>query len=337
MKTAVFCSAPVLVLILLFEAALRIGGWAKPLVYFHEVFAAPLLGDLAPSDSRIKADRAGNRYRFTTSSLGLRTTGRPVGNPGRVLLCLGDSYTLGFVDDSLTFPFLLQNLLRPRGIQVYNAGYSGYTMEDEVSYLLDKGMRLNPDMVVVAFCPNDFHDYDESFRRSFKRHGKGAWRRQHFRNWLKRNIHILSLAKRIKVTRIQEKHRWNEVRNVAFDAAREVEYLQDIPKSKLQAFRRKYAEDFGHLHQVCRKNGILLVAVVFPMAEQVKGIEPLDNQHFLDSLYASRNIASVDLMDHVGSHPADSLFIADDGHPTALANRIVAREVVSLLSETESK
>lgn len=81
------------------------------------------------------------------------------------ILFLGDSMTFGWgVDDDKTFPALIQNYLNglglPKNIEVINAGFAdGYSPDSYYAFLLDQGLRLEPDLIILTFFPfNDIPD-----------------------------------------------------------------------------------------------------------------------------------------------------------------------------------
>lgn len=79
------------------------------------------------------------------------------------LLCLGDSYTFGdHVDGDQTWPARLEESLRARrrdlDVEVINAGANGFGILDELEFWRRKGIRLDPDVVVLTFSPNDISD-----------------------------------------------------------------------------------------------------------------------------------------------------------------------------------
>jgi lysophospholipase L1-like esterase len=76
------------------------------------------------------------------------------------ILCLGDSFTLGYgVADAETYPLQLEELLTQRwpkkSTRVLNAGVQGYATYHELDWLRDKGLALKPDAVVLAVYFND--------------------------------------------------------------------------------------------------------------------------------------------------------------------------------------
>lgn len=72
------------------------------------------------------------------------------------LICLGDSFTLGYgVDDRETFPFQLQQNLKA-GTQVVNMGQGGYSVGQSYLWLKRSAPELKPDLVVCVFIVEDF-------------------------------------------------------------------------------------------------------------------------------------------------------------------------------------
>jgi lysophospholipase L1-like esterase len=108
-------------------------------------------------------------YRFIAhhNSLGLRGAELPARKPaGRMrVLVLGDSMTYGLgVEDDETFSARLEHL-DPR-LEVLNAGVPGYSTAEELLLLQELGPRLQPDLVLLMFLPNDIPD---GLRNTFSR------------------------------------------------------------------------------------------------------------------------------------------------------------------------
>lgn len=96
------------------------------------------------------------------NNLGMRGPDRTEAKPAgcyRVLV-LGDSVAFGLgVGPDETFSTLLEQDLAKaypdRPIEVLNTGTSGYNTAQELSLLQERGLALEPDLVVLAYCPND--------------------------------------------------------------------------------------------------------------------------------------------------------------------------------------
>jgi hypothetical protein len=77
------------------------------------------------------------------------------------ILVIGDSVTFGHgATFETTFPYLLEQRLKEWKPEVrwevWNLGVPGYNTRQELTYLKDVGPRFQPDLVIIAFYPNDF-------------------------------------------------------------------------------------------------------------------------------------------------------------------------------------
>ena len=100
-------------------------------------------------------------YRFSHSSQGMR--GTKVFSPKRSadtrrrVLFLGDSFTYGVgVADEDVFVDVLRRKLP--GVEIINAGFTGYGQREQLAVLDQLGPALRPDLMVVVFFWNDLGD-----------------------------------------------------------------------------------------------------------------------------------------------------------------------------------
>ncbi len=106
-------------------------------------------------------------FYLKTNSQGLRNdeTEFVVPKPDHIfrIVCVGDSITFGsYVDNWETYPYLLRQDLHRRGyeaVEVVNAGYGGYGLDDEMAYIMSKGIRLEPDLILFQPLGNDLDVY----------------------------------------------------------------------------------------------------------------------------------------------------------------------------------
>jgi lysophospholipase L1-like esterase len=81
----------------------------------------------------------------------------------RRIAIIGDSVTAGLWinDDTKVYPAVMEKHLQNLGfsVDVMNLGVAGYNTQQEVEMLKDKGLKFNPDLVILAYCLNDrFND-----------------------------------------------------------------------------------------------------------------------------------------------------------------------------------
>jgi lysophospholipase L1-like esterase len=111
-------------------------------------------------------DGEGNPYdvHIQTDSAGYRLFGDPLTTRRKKVLFIGDSFTQAMhVSDDKTYPALLAEAL---DIEVFSFGVEGYGTLQEYMLLERIIDDVNPDVVVLQFCPNDFinNSYDLELR-----------------------------------------------------------------------------------------------------------------------------------------------------------------------------
>lgn len=114
---------------------------------------------LVPDVHRVLDNEEGQPCTFVTDALGhVATSGSSGhGRPRARVLLLGDSFTEGLaVGSALTFAARLEELL-PR-VDILNSGVAGYGTVQELIYLREEGLGLDPDEVLLMFFDNDLED-----------------------------------------------------------------------------------------------------------------------------------------------------------------------------------
>ena len=75
------------------------------------------------------------------------------------ILVLGDSFAWGYgVEESERFSQLLEKSL---GVEVINAGVSGYSTDQELLWYRNEGIKYETDLVILVFAGNDVGDNDQ--------------------------------------------------------------------------------------------------------------------------------------------------------------------------------
>lgn len=159
------------------EVALRLGGFARQFITPDRVIGYRLTPDFSRSLTEIAATET--VLRLSTNNLGLRrdqptAVHKPAGT-ARVLV-LGDSQTEGIVENRDGYPALLESSLAVNGaVEVLNAGVSGYSPLLEYLWLREWGVRLEPDIAVLAlYTGNDLGELTASVGNFA---GLGPWSR----------------------------------------------------------------------------------------------------------------------------------------------------------------
>ena len=77
------------------------------------------------------------------------------------IVSLGDSFTIGFeVDVEDCFSSVLERALQKKGhgVEVLNAGVSGYSTAEACLYVERELLKYDPDLVLLSFYHNDVRD-----------------------------------------------------------------------------------------------------------------------------------------------------------------------------------
>ncbi len=139
-------------------AATRISRWRGELTSALRLYRRhPYLNTAPREGARVEA--FGKQASF--NSLGYRSPDRPLAKPPGVLrlLCSGGSTTFDILaaTDEDTWPWLLESELRLRGIEieVWNAGFPGWTSLENLLSLAIRDGDLHPDLILVYQGIND--------------------------------------------------------------------------------------------------------------------------------------------------------------------------------------
>jgi hypothetical protein len=230
------------------------------------------------------------------------------------IVALGDSYTFGFgVAAEETYPFQLEVLLKPienasRRFDVLNLGVGGYATQDEALYLQGRGLNWNPSLVIVGYCLNDpdpapdhplyWHFAPRRFWQRFHltrliAHAHYGWESQHYGhgNYVK-SVHA-------------NPRTWQTVTQ-GFDLIRRETSTHNIP----------------------------VLLVIFPLIETSAWADY--DLREIHSLVASegrkKGFFVLDLLQPFEKHDPAALRVSRfDAHPSPLAHRIAATELLSLI------
>jgi hypothetical protein len=159
-----------------------------------------------------------DRGRIRINSLGLR--GKDIsldrGEKLRVLV-FGDSFVFGVgVDEPHLMTSRLEHVLsplHPDGVEVINMGVPGYSTDQEYLLWDELGTTLEPYVVVLVVCGNDFVMNSQDF--VYGRYYKPFFELDDSDNLTLRNVPVprLTRTQRAKVWLCQESNLWNFVRS----------------------------------------------------------------------------------------------------------------------------
>lgn len=234
------------------------------------------------------------------NSLGLRdreySAAKPAGTV-RVLM-LGDSLTFGWgvrIEDTpakMLERKLNQGSATPR-FEVINAGVGNYNTVQEVTYFLNKGQNLAPDVVLLNYFINDAEPTPLKKQSMLAEHSYAA---------------VAGLSA------------FDALSRSYFGKADWREYYSNLYREDSAAWQaaQKAIRD---LAQRCRERGIKLMVVNYPELHVLKDYPFEKVTAAIRSIAATEGAPFVDLLPSVADLPPESLWVSPtDAHPNATAN-----------------
>jgi len=244
------------------------------------------------------------------NSDGLRDLEYPVARSAKHRIAvLGDSLTFAWgVAQQDSFESLLEeSLSRLRPTEVINFGTGNYNTEQQVNLFLDKGLKYQPDQIVIFYFINDAEPTPTRSNWGFLSHSR-----------------LVTLF-------------WSRVHAALTNVSASVSY-KDF-------YAQLYRDDqpgwihtqqaFLEIRDVALKQGIDLRVVLLPDLHDLVDY-PLAEQHAkLQRFLAQAGIPSLDLVPFLSDErdPTRLWVAIDDAHPNAEAHRLIAQHAQDFISD----
>ncbi len=246
---------------------------------------------------------------ISTNSMGFRDIERSPGKPEgtRRILFLGDSFTLGWgVRSDSVFSHQVETMLNQGGggHEVINMGVGNYNTVMEVELFKLKGLRLDPDIVVLVYFLNDTEPVPE--------------RRSGFTYSLIKHSYFISFLfdrlTRLR-SRLQEGFQWQG-------------YYRDLYSDAASGDLAANREAFCELVTLCKNRGIGILVVNVPELRELNRY-PFDYAtDYIRNLALEADVPFVDLLPGLRGYDPQSLWVSpEDPHANAKANTVIAEQI----------
>lgn len=259
------------------------------------------------------------------------------------ILVLGDSITFGdYLEENEIYVRRMEDYLKQsikdKTIRVINGGVSDIGLKEEIDILIEHGISLKPDMVVVGFYLNDSRSPwgfqgepgSRGYIRRYSLLAETIYKNLKFNKWIKEKgedrfqwIHAVK-----SLNWAYDKKAFLELAHMAkydWGASWEAESWDIIDRqlSRLKSLSIQY--------------GFKTTIVFFPVAFQVYA-EFLENtpQQILGEKVRNIGFRSLDLLPVLRKHEGKKLFF-DHCHPRVIANDIIGKAIAQFLHDEVAK
>jgi lysophospholipase L1-like esterase len=222
---------------------------------------------------------------------------------------LGDSLTFGWgVEKEDTFEVLLEEMLsETRPTEMINFGHGNYNTQQQVNLFKEKGLKYNPDKVVVFYFINDAEVTPV----------RSSWL------WISRLRSVTFL--------------WSRVRGLLSRAAPGQTFqtfYSDLYQDDQPGFIA-VKESFIELQGITEQHGVQLQVIMLPELHDLENYPFTAEYAKVETFLMNNNIPVIDLTESfAGYQNPEGLWVApDDAHPNALAHRMIAEYSRSFLEQ----
>jgi len=292
--------------------AWEMGGWVKRPIYRRSV--NPYLRyELLPST------KSGN---ISINSDGFRGLGHPLVKPANTfrIIMLGDSETFSFMLlQKDTLPAQLENLLNKKSgslrYEVLNFGVEGYSTFQESEMLKSKGLKYNPDLIILNYVLNDPEPGEYYFNKTFL---------------MRHSALVRYFTYRIKKVLIQRERKKLNIRTEIdnYYYYHQPKYFTPLKNAILE------------IADIAKERNKKLAVAIFPvssiMVKDFKENYPYWTLHKLIKSIDSENIIFIDLIDEfnrLGMTPQSVSinYVYDESHKNASALKVSAQYIYETL------
>ena len=238
------------------------------------------------------------------------------------ILVLGDSITeFNWYIENLEDKLNSSNLSSRYSFEIWNGGVCGYAVDQYANFLRHKGIKYNPDMVIISFCLNDFSCGSMVV---FYKDEKGFTQYYYPAPYLKRII---------PPNRFLFKHSYLN----RFLIVRLENFLSQIHQEEegIDAGERTGLYFLGKIKQICDNRKIPLFCVIFPYLKPLSEYNASQKEEY-DCMLRVLKKLDVDYIDLHLYFPENQRYElregkGDDIHPSEKGHRIAAKTIYNYL------
>lgn len=246
------------------------------------------------------------------------------------ILAIGDSITdATYLPQEERYVNRLGEILKKKankGIEVINGGVGGYNTWQELELVKDKLLQVEPDLIMVGICLNDYIDTkprlkDTAFNMVVENYRDGS--RARYLDFLYQRSDLYKFLYDSLST----------LRRMRYNDAGYRHYLEEYRFDINQADFKKWEIPFKEMITLAQRNNIKILFVLFPLDNQIVRGEK-ESCGSLSRFFKTEGAYYLDLIKDFNLAAADGkvLFVKHDIiHPTSLGHYITAEAIANYI------
>lgn len=233
------------------------------------------------------------------------------------ILALGDSFTEGQeLRHDGTWPKLTEQELHRLGwedVEILNGGRLDTDTKEQLEILRTRGLKYNPDLVIVAFLLNDCSEICATC-------GIRDLMQKHSQLRSKKKPHSSALLSFLQQTFLR-----NHI-------TRETIEEYKIPYSTENPLYQECTKAFEDMKQLADERGFPLVVVLYPILYKLDDYPFSEIHKHMLSFFESIHVPAYDLLPYLAGHRDTDLWLQQyDSHPNRTANQLVSKGIAQIL------
>ena len=228
------------------------------------------------------------------------------------ILVLGDSVALGWgVNFNETYSQLLEkkfNQLNTTNFEVINLGIGNYNTAMELEILKDKGLKYNPDLIILGYYINDAEIAPEKLKTDLI-------------GLIKSHSYLYALL-------------GDKYLDLKIGSSADYNYTNYYSALYKEGFegKNKAESALKEISEISKSNKISLIVVIFPEFHNFKDYAFQNATDFVTNISEQENIPYLDLLPYYKEYNPKDIWVSyEDAHPNTLGHKIAAEAIYSFI------
>lgn len=229
------------------------------------------------------------------------------------IMVLGDSFTLGWgvpIEDAYSevLEKMLNEKIKNRKFEVINTALGNYNTQMEYEMLREKGMKFEPDMIIVGYYPND-----SELTVKFNPGSISTFIKRHSYTYAFFWDRITNIKTKLKVGQKTGSY---------------TGYVHELYKGSFEGKKIMENSLNGIIDLGKQKNTTVVVIVLPQFFGDLKNYEFREVYPSVKNITSKKGVMAIDLLPYFQNNKVEEVIISyEDAHPNRLGHSIIAKAI----------